>query len=598
MAIFFSDFFEVSPDLIEEYGAFNISLINDLPLFVDPFLLFNSENPTYKELHEDIIRYMRFLKEMSLSNAINPHLVDAWFTFPEVKQNWLGFSEKGNEGHGLGKDFAKALNKNLNSLFRSFGEETITRSSHLEKLCLVREGVGRDNISDFTTNLIKNFLATYTQEFVLNNLSKSQIKSITINKTKFNYHTRSWASANFQLPYINGDYVLLTPKDMLTKDESWINRPELLERFQEIASGLPNEVLRAQLNEYLLRVIPTDSKAKKKEIQDAITLAVDKFPEVIDHYIRLKEEEGDKAASIAEERVAEVKALFVEQINQLVNEYLKPIGFYKSPVNTYSEAKERVLLIKDVIENKGGHHYFYVNDKPLKREADLKLIYRLIWFSTTDTLNKEVNNGGEKVNLNVLYKNTDKTLVEFKLGKNLQLESYLAKQCKTYDNSSELTHCSLKVILYFSEDELAKINRILERLDLKSSPHIILINACNDNKPFDHLSNSQFDSRLINGDTVNAGNIGDDIWNIHMGQQQTAASGSPAQSQNQRERSQNERDSLEKVYTLQSQKVAQIRTALVIETDVSRKFQYEQQLQSEERTLKELSDKLDAIEPV
>ncbi|MEH1889728.1 MAG: hypothetical protein V7K92_09810 [Nostoc sp.] len=109
------------------------------------------------------------------------------------------------------------------------------------------------------------------------------------------------------------------------------------------------------------------------------------------------------------------------------------------------------------------------------------------------------------------------------------------------------------------------------------------------------LCNSQFGGGLINADTVNAGRIGGDIYNIHLGEQ-TAASGSPAPSQNQRERSQNERDSLEKVYTLQSQKVAQIRTALVIETDVSRKFQYEQQLQSEERTLKELGDKLDAIE--
>ncbi|MEH1915949.1 hypothetical protein [Nostoc sp.] len=33
---------------------------------------------------------------------------------------------------------------------------------------------------------------------------------------------------------------------------------------------------------------------------------------------------------------------------------------------------------------------------------------------------------------------------------------------------------------------------------------------------------------------------------------------------------------------------------MVIETDVSRKFQYEQQLQAEERTLGELGDKLDA----
>ncbi|MGI2909275.1 hypothetical protein [Tolypothrix sp. VBCCA 56010] len=483
MAIFFSDFFNISPKLIEEYGAFNISLINDLPLFVDPFLLFNSENSTYQQLHKDIIQYMRFLKEMSLSDEINPSLVDAWFKFPEVKQNWLGFSITGNEGHGLGRDFAQALNRNLNSVFRNFGEETITRSSHLEKLCLVREGVGRDNISDFTTNLIKNFLATYTQKFALTHLSPNQIKRIKINKVKFNYDTRSWTHATFQLPYINGDYILLTPQDILTKDESWINRPELLDRFKEIAGGLPNEVLRAQVNEYLLRILPSDPRAKKKDIQDAISLAIDKFPEVIDHYIRVKEEEGDEATSVAEERVAEVKALFVEQLHELVNEYLKPIGFYQNAGNTYAEAKERVFFLKDVIENKGGHRLFYINDKPLERESDLQILYRLTWYSTSSDISREVNDGRGPVDFKVSRGKADKTLVEFKLAKNSQLEKNLAKQCEIYEKASDSIYPSLKVILYFSKSELARVDRILKHLNLKDSPHIILIDACDDNKP-------------------------------------------------------------------------------------------------------------------
>ena len=33
--VYFSDFFEIDEDIIEEYGAINISLINDLPLFID-----------------------------------------------------------------------------------------------------------------------------------------------------------------------------------------------------------------------------------------------------------------------------------------------------------------------------------------------------------------------------------------------------------------------------------------------------------------------------------------------------------------------------------------------------------------------------------
>lgn len=53
MDIYFSDFFNVSQDSLDKYGALNVSLINDLPLFIDPFLLFNSSNPTYRKLGSD-----------------------------------------------------------------------------------------------------------------------------------------------------------------------------------------------------------------------------------------------------------------------------------------------------------------------------------------------------------------------------------------------------------------------------------------------------------------------------------------------------------------------------------------------------------------
>ncbi|MHC0067936.1 hypothetical protein ACWATR_34440 [Nostoc sp. UIC 10890] len=109
------------------------------------------------------------------------------------------------------------------------------------------------------------------------------------------------------------------------------------------------------------------------------------------------------------------------------------------------------------------------------------------------------------------------------------------------------------------------------------------------------LRNSQFGGGLIDADTVDAERVGGDIYNIHIGQQ-TVASSNPVQSENQRKRSQQERGSLEKAYTLQSQRVDRIRNAWVIETDPSRKFQYEQQLQSEERTLYKLGDKLNTIE--
>jgi hypothetical protein len=199
--IYFSDFFRISPDLIEQYGAFNVSLVNDLPLFIDPFLLFNSTNPVYQGLHESIIQYLRFLKRKSVGGQVTDGLLKSWYVFSEVKQNWLGFSWIGNSGSGLGNNFAQALHTNLHSIFSEFGQEQVTRGSHLEKLCLITNGVGRDNISDFTTNLIKAFLLDYTQAFAQKYIPAALRKVVVVERVRFNYTTESWERGKYDLPY-------------------------------------------------------------------------------------------------------------------------------------------------------------------------------------------------------------------------------------------------------------------------------------------------------------------------------------------------------------------------------------------------------------
>jgi hypothetical protein len=66
MDLYFSQRFDVEPELLVEHGAFNISVASDLPLFVDPFLLFNSEKDDYQELHREILRYLGFLRDKAL----------------------------------------------------------------------------------------------------------------------------------------------------------------------------------------------------------------------------------------------------------------------------------------------------------------------------------------------------------------------------------------------------------------------------------------------------------------------------------------------------------------------------------------------------
>ena len=130
--VYFSDFFCVDEDIIENYGAVNISLINDMPLFIDPFLLFNSDVPEYQRIHREMIDYLRFLQEQSqLISALSTGMRKAWFSFSEVKQTWLGFSQTGNSGRGMGAAFADGLFEGLSTIFRDLSNCNITRSRQM-----------------------------------------------------------------------------------------------------------------------------------------------------------------------------------------------------------------------------------------------------------------------------------------------------------------------------------------------------------------------------------------------------------------------------------------------------------------------------------
>lgn len=51
--VYFSERFEVDPAVLEAYGTLDISVVTDMPLFVDPFLLFNSEKLNYQAPQHD-----------------------------------------------------------------------------------------------------------------------------------------------------------------------------------------------------------------------------------------------------------------------------------------------------------------------------------------------------------------------------------------------------------------------------------------------------------------------------------------------------------------------------------------------------------------
>lgn len=473
--ILFSDIFEIDESVIEGYGAFNISLLGDLPLFIDPFLIFNSEKPEYQKLHNDIITYLVFLRDKSVMGIADPGLLSAWYKFSEVKQTWLGFSESGNSGSGLGNKFAQELNSNLYRIF-SPNAEQITVSKHIEKVCLIRGGVGKDNISDFTTHLIKEFLLSYTEKFAKSYVKTDKHKCFNVPKVCFNYETEVWEPKKFDLPFWgqgkDEDYIILVPQDLLTRDDTWINRADLISSYDKIVPSVNDEQMRAQINNYFFKKLPSDPKISAKESakkkREAISDTVDMFPDIIDYYIKFKEETGDEAVLLSEKKVQYAQSLFLDKFTQLVALVADSTPFYTYDLTTIEDALNRVECLKDAIENKDGHQFLYSDkDTPVSAENELKVAYRFLWFNSIN------NPQGLAVD------KSDMIAVNFKLATNKKIRSYLTKKddeaIKDEAGNADRKH---EVTVVFAFDAATKelIYECVRGLKSKTR-HVTIINA-------------------------------------------------------------------------------------------------------------------------
>ncbi|MFT5470530.1 MAG: hypothetical protein ACI8UO_005659 [Verrucomicrobiales bacterium] len=347
-------------------------------------------------------------------------------------------------------------------MFRDFGQEQISSGSHLEKFGLLEDGIGKDMISDFTTTLIKSFLCEYTEIFAQKEIANPLRRRVTVQKAVFNYDTRSWESRQYDLPFYNRDYVLLTPRDMLTRDENWINRPEMLDQFETLQNALPNDQLRAEISQYLLRVMPPDPT--RKELRRLFGDAVRQFPEVLDHYISRKERNGNQAAAASVEKVKQTYGLFVEQVRQFVTSELVPAGFYTNFGDSQRACEKRISILSAAFGEGGARPYFCRDGKPIGNQDELLLILRMLWLATPD--------GGE------LPKSHSESfgLVTARLGSNKQLSRSLSSYCRKARDGNRLA------IFSFSDSDYTSTNAVLKSEDLNFRPDIVHIDARSDQK--------------------------------------------------------------------------------------------------------------------
>lgn len=474
--IHFSDFFNVSPRTLEEYGAFDVSLISDMPVFIDPFRLYASDKITYQNLHEIIIKYLCFLRDYCQANAvIDTGKMQEYFCFPEVKNLYMGFSETGNKGRGLGREFAKLLYRCFTGKLKDFGKEKVTQSSHLEKLCIIADGVGRDFVSDFSANLIKGYLLEFTEGFARKYLDEDKCEIRAINRAYFDFDRRVWKDREYFLPIHDGDFVLLVPRDMLTRDDTWISHRGLLRNFNRLPVTIGDEALRSKLNDLIASVCNASRKISNREKIQAYKRFLGLHPEIADWYIKDQEDHKEEALFSLSERIEDTESTFIRGARAAAAR-LQFLGFYKQTLTSIEEARVKIGYFKTFIEDNDGYKLLY--DKGGKRlsEGHMQLAFRLLWYGSDKDVNREVNNGRGPVDFKISFGNGDKCIIEFKWASNTKLTENLQFQPEIYAKANG-TKNKLCVVLYTSKQELARVEKVLMDIGKTGDKNIILIDA-------------------------------------------------------------------------------------------------------------------------
>lgn len=493
--MFFSEKFQVDRELIQGYGAVDISLVCDIPLFIDPMLIFNSEKEEYIKLHESIIKYFHFLYAKA-QQGLRPKEIDAWFNFSEVPNNWLGYSLVGNKGLALGRKYARFLYDNIAFAINTNG---ISKSQHIEKVMLLYEGSGKDKISDLTVNLIKGFLCEYTQKFSIKYISKEFLEVFPVEKAYFNYKTESFISKEFILPYVfdekgKKEYVLLTPYDILREEEPAINKKDFLNSYDRIRMTIENDTLRAYVNNYIRMAVAEyeeSCKAYQKDIsektlkkieKDAFADLVKDYPELYDYYILLRENDGVeiRLQSLSEfklqmQKLYDASRTLIELFEQ--SNYVVP-----EKLSAREEAKERIKYFKHIIEECDGYKCLYVKGKQIAKEDDLQRLFHYVWYGTNYKVDAEPNNGRGQADFIVSKGQKNQSIIEFKLASNSSLE-HVFKQVKIYE-AANCAEGSLIVIFFFSQTEYEKSIKVVKEAgyEEKINETIFLIDCRKDNK--------------------------------------------------------------------------------------------------------------------
>ena len=138
---------------------FAVPFLNeDIPLFVDPFLLWKSPSQQDQALHTAVtnsFNHINFLIKRNREDQARSILIE----LSECDEVGLGLSKR-RRGHRISEDQANGIVR----IFKTISHYRDAGFTHFEEIQLYVDGISKDRISDFMCSFLKSFLVDFTYD--------------------------------------------------------------------------------------------------------------------------------------------------------------------------------------------------------------------------------------------------------------------------------------------------------------------------------------------------------------------------------------------------------------------------------------------------
>lgn len=237
----------------------------DIPLYVDPFLLWKSPSMQDNSLHLLITNSFNHLGSL-INKGKEKEAIELLIRASECDEVGMG-----NSKTKTGKKIGNKLAENILNLYSSIPQVQKSGFIHFEEIQLLVDNFSKDRVSDIACNFIQSFLIDYTIE-------QSKKYGIPIEKVKlenvYNPKTYSFEVEETYLP-INPNSktpILFVPKRWL-KHIPWINTDDYFANFyikniHKDGEEFPDKVKLLEFNRRNYDMVKAYIEIKEKDLSN------------------------------------------------------------------------------------------------------------------------------------------------------------------------------------------------------------------------------------------------------------------------------------------------------------------------------------------